>query len=325
MKYVYAVGGQQRQLRSLLTGAQDWYEYQKGLILRVDLETGAVERRVEYVSPPEACAELDPVILFKSGTVQDGKLYVCTQTEALIYALPDFERVGYISLPCFNDLHHVRPTPEHNLLIANTGLDMVLEVTPGGQVVREWGMLDEDPWARFDRTIDYRKGISTKPHQSHPNHLFYFGNEIWATRFQQKDAISLTRPGRRIAIGVERLHDGVPYNGMIYFTAVNGHIVVANQATLRVEELIDLGKLHDEQIMLGWCRGIMLEGNRALVGFSRLRPTKFRENVSWVKNGFKHIAPTRLACYDLAQRRCLFEIELERHDLNAVFSIFPAA
>src|SRR3712207_7605868 len=50
---------------TLFRSAQDWYEYQKGLILRVDLETGAVERCVEYVSPPEACAERDPVILFK--------------------------------------------------------------------------------------------------------------------------------------------------------------------------------------------------------------------------------------------------------------------
>jgi hypothetical protein len=320
---VYVVGGQQRQLRSLLAGAQDWYEYQKGLILRVDLETGAAERCVEYVSPPEACAEHDPIILFKSGTIRDNKLYACTQTEVLIYTLPDFKRVGYISLPCFNDLHHVLPTPAGNLLVANTGLDMVLELTPEGRVVQTWGMLEGDPWERFSRDIDYRKGVSTKPHQSHPNHLFALGEEFWATRFVQKDAISLTRPDRRIEIGIERPHDGVPHNGRIYFTTVNGHIAIANQETLCVEEVIDLNQLHDEQTMLGWCRAILIDGERVLVGFSRLRPTKIRENVSWVKNRFKHFAPTRLACYDLARRRCLFEVSLEDYNLNAVFSIFP--
>jgi len=323
MKSVYVIGGQQRQLRPLLAGAQDWYAYQKGLIFLIDLERGTVERCVECVSPPEACAEHDPVILFKSGTCHDNKLYVCTQTEVLVYALPHFAQVGYISLPCFNDLHHVRPTPEGTLLVANTGLDMVLELTPEGEILREWSTLGGDPWAPFSRELDYRKGISTKPHRSHPNHLFYVGPEIWATRFEQKDAISLNHPERRIPIGIERPHDGVPHDGRIYFTTVNGHIVIANQATLSVETVIDLNTMHDSNRLSGWCRGILIDGDTILVGFSRLRPTKIRANVSWVKNNFKQFAPTHLACYDLARKSCLFEIDLEPYDLNAVFSIFP--
>ena len=35
---------------------------------------------------------------------------------------------------------------------------------------------------------------STKPHLAHPNHVFHIGDEPWATRFQQKDAVSLLDP-----------------------------------------------------------------------------------------------------------------------------------
>src|SRR4051794_6933043 len=128
MNSLLIIGGQQRAPRSLLGDNQNWYEYQKAIVLEYDLDTGSSTVRLEYVSPPEACAVDDPV-LFKAGTLQDNMLYLSTQTEVLIYRLPDFAQVGYVSLPCFNDVHHVRPTPGGNLLVANSGLEMVLEVT----------------------------------------------------------------------------------------------------------------------------------------------------------------------------------------------------
>lgn len=286
--------------------------------------THEVSTRVTYVTPPNACAEQDPTILFKSGTIQDNRLYICTQTEVLLYTLPDFTQVGYLSLPCFNDVHHVRPTPTNNLLIANSGLDMVLEVTLDGTIVKEWNVLGKEPWARFSRTVDYRKGISTKPHASHPNHVFYLGDEPWATRFEQHDAISLTDPQRRIALGTQRVHDGVLHEGMLYFTSVNGNVIVVNSTTLDVETIIDLNEMHDEQIQLGWCRGVMPHEKLMWVGFSRLRPTKWRENVSWVLNRFNRASPTHIACYDLAKGQCTVEIDLEAHGLNAIFGVFPA-
>lgn len=322
MKSLYVIGGQQRAYRSLLADDQNWYDYQKGLILQVDPTSGDSEVWVEYVSPPQACAEGDPV-LFKSGTVQGNKLYVCTQTEALIYSLPYFELVGYVSLPCFNDVHHVRPTAEGHLLVANSGLEMVLEVTLEGEILREWNVLGEDPWTRFSRAIDYRKGINTKPHRAHPNHVFYIGDDIWVTRFEQKDAVSLTRPGRRIDIGIERVHDGLLHEGLLYFTTVNGNVIIVNPGTLKIEEVVNLNEMHEEDTLLGWCRGIMIDGANIWVGFSRIRPTKFREAVSWVRVGFKRSLHTHVACYDLIGRRCITEIDLETHGLNAVFSILP--
>jgi hypothetical protein len=323
MRSLYVTGGQQRTGRPLAASAADWYEYQKGLILEVIPETGEVHRRVEYVSSPWACAEENPQILFKSGTVVDDRLYVCTQTEVLIYTLPEFRQAGYLSLPCFNDLHHVRPTPAGTLLVANSGLDMVLELTPGGRVLNEWSVLGEEPWRRFSRAIDYRKGVSTKPHPAHPNYVFTLGDDVWATRFQQQDAICLTRADRRIPIGIERVHDGVLHEGQLFFTTVNGSVVIANPASLKVEEIVDLTSMHDPDTLLGWCRGILLDGTKAWVGFSHIRPTKLRENLAWVMRGFRQVLPTRLACYDLVRRSCVAEIDLQTHGLNAVFSIFP--
>jgi hypothetical protein len=323
MRSLYVTGGQQRVGRPLTASATDWYEYQLGLILEVIPETGEVCRRVEYVSPPEACAAENPQILFKSGTVLDDRLYVCTQTEVLVYTLPEFRQAGYLSLPCFNDLHHVRPTPAGTLLVANSGLDMVLELTPGGGLLNEWSVLGEESWRRFSRAIDYRKGISTKPHAAHPNYVFTLDEDVWATRFQQQDAICLTRAGRRIPIGIERVHDGVLHAGRLFFTTVNGHVVIANAASLKVEEIVDLNSMHADDSLLGWCRGILLDGTNAWVGFSTIRPTRLRENIGWVARGFRQVLPTRLACYDLVRRRCVAEIDLQSHGLNAVFGIFP--
>ena len=60
------------------------------------------------------------------------------------------------------------------------------------------------------------------------------------------------------------------------------------------------------------------------VGFSRLRPTAIRENVAWVKEGFRKSLPTHIARYNLETRTLEQRIDLEEHNLNAVFSIMQA-
>lgn len=319
---LYVVGGQQRALRPVSAGL-DWYEFQKGLIVEVDLETGGLAVRVDYVSPPEACVDEDPVVLFKSSTVVGDRLYACTQTEVLIYSIPDLQRVGYVSIPLFNDVHHVRPTDSGTLLVAISGLDMVVEVTLEGEVLRELGVLDEDPWLRFSRTVDYRKVRTTKPHLAHPNHVFCISDEIWATRFEQRDAISLSQPGRRIEIGLERVHDGLVHGEHVYFTTVDGKIVVVSTASLLVERVIDLTTLTGGNTLLGWARGIHVDDTGIWVGFSRMRPTKFRENVAWAMRGFKHSRPTHIAHFDLDRGTCTRWIDMEPAGLSAIFSVLP--
>lgn len=326
MSKLYITGGQQKK------GAirkDEWHAYQKGLIVKINPESETVEKCLEYITPPDARPEEDPAILFKSGTCKNGKLYICTGTEIMIYELSNFKRIHYFSYPYFNDLHHVCPTPNESLLIANTGLDMVLEMSLEGAVLREWSVIGEKLWNRFSREIDYRKIATTKPHLSHPNYVFQLSNDIWVTRFEQRDAICLTNREKKIDIGIERPHDGVLYGSFIFFTTVDGHVIIVNHNNLKINEVVDLNKINNTDKPLGWCRGIAIDSGKVWVGFSRLRPTKIQENISWIKHGFKKIStstyntlPTRVACYDLVAKKLEKEINLEEYGLNSVFSIF---
>jgi hypothetical protein len=309
---------------------RDIYGHQQGMIVKLDPSSRMVARCVEYESPPEARSSSDSPVLFTAGTVHGDTFYACTQTEVLLYQLPGFERVGYLSLPSFNDVHHVRPTPEGTLLVVSTGLDMVIEVTREGEVRREWSVLGEDQWARFDKRVDYRRVASTKPHMSHPNYVFEARGEIWVTRFEQRDAVCLTHPGRRIDIGVERPHDGIVHGRHVYFTTVDGHVVIANLETYEVERIVDLKELSDPKCLLGWCRGLLvLDEERMVIGFSRLRPTKFRDKTAWAtrlmqKRKLAPSLPTRVAMYDLRRGTLCWEKNLEEEGLGTVFSIHRA-
>jgi len=60
-------------------------------------------------------------------------------------------------------------------------------------------------------------------------------------------------------------------------------------------------------------------------GFTRVRKTKFVENLSWMKRAFQDVEkPTHLALYDLSANKRLREIDLEPGGMNVVYSIFPA-
>ena len=97
----------------------------------------------------------------------------------------------------------------------------------------------------------------------------------------------------------------------------------------------DLNTLNepDEDRPLGWCRGVLPigDGRQAWVGFSRLRYTTLRRNLSWIRHGFRETEhhrerPTRIDLYELGRgepdlRR---QIDLESVRLGAVFSIHGA-
>jgi len=332
MASLYVLGGRQRKPGLKEATQQDvWYLYEAALVVEVDCDSGSVRTCVEYQTPPEAKAGDHPTGNFQSGTLIGDTLYACTITEVLIYRVPEFRSVGYISLPCFNDLHHVAPTTNGSLFVVSTGLDMVVEITLDGRVLREWSVLADEPaWARFSREVDYRKVATTKPHRAHPNYVFELDGELWVTRFNQRDVISLDDPGRRIELGGETPHDGLLYGENIYFTAVDGKIMIVNRRTLRVEHVVDLREIQDKGYLVlpAWCRGLyVVDERRVWVGFTRIRTTKFRENLRWVKAYIpdsRLAKPTHVALFDVVENRCLREIALEPHGVNTVFSIFPA-
>jgi hypothetical protein len=321
---LYLTGGEQRN--NSLIPAAEWHAAKKAVVLQLDADTGKVTDQLEYLTPPHACSPDNPAITFKAATLCGKMLYACTSTEVIVFELPGFRRVGYVSLPCFNDLHHVLPTPNGTLIVVVTGLDMVVEISLEGEVLREWSAIGEDPWARFSREIDYRKVTTTKPHRSHPNFAFLLGDDIWTTRCQHKDAVCLTSPDRRIDIAVSFPHDGHIFRDWIYFTTVDGHIVIANSHSLKVEWVIDLNTIDKpEGCVLGWCRGLLpVTETLVWVGFTLIRPTKFVEMVDWLKGLHPGSKPTRIALYDLSARRCVREVALSPYGMDLVFSIVAA-
>src|SRR3989441_12660562 len=82
MSHVYVTGGRQRKTAANME--EEWTLYERAVILRLDTETDRSEAAVDYVSPPEACADGRPAFLFKSGSLRGGRLYACTSTEVLI-------------------------------------------------------------------------------------------------------------------------------------------------------------------------------------------------------------------------------------------------
>jgi len=322
---LHVIGGEQRAPRSIRDGQQDFHGYSAGLVVGLDTETGAAERLLSYVSPPELTGGPEGAMSFQAAYVEDDRLFLCTETEVLVYRLPEFEPLHHVSNPWFNDVHHVRSTPAGTLLVASAGLELVIEMTLEGEVLRMWNVLGEDPWERFDPSIDYRLVASTKPHRGHPNFIFMIGDDVWATRFHQGDAACLTSPGKRVHISDKRIHDGVLHDGRLHFTTVDGTIVVIDAESLERLEVIDLNTFHGGRTdLLGWCRGVLVDGERLWIGFSRIRPTRFRENVAWLTRGLRGGMPTHVGCYNLATRTCEGEFDLEPTGLAAVYSIFPA-
>jgi len=85
---------------------------------------------------------------------------------------------------------------------------------------------------------------------------------------------------------------------------------------------------------VGWCRGLKrVAGGKLLVGFTRLRPTRFQENVGWVKSRVKDLVgmvdspdsgvfvPTHIIQLDVDKEHVDWTLDLEEYGFNAVFCI----
>ncbi len=327
MTKIFIVGGEHKKYN--YWSKKEWYNSKQGIITELNLDTNEARICTQYISPPDVSAENLSSTTFKAGTICQNKFYVPTLTEVLIYQLPNFEQIGYISLPCFNDLHHVAPTPDGNLLVVSTGLDMIVKVSPSGEKIQEWNVLGKNPWHRFSPDIDYREWATTKPHESHPNYVNIIDNKIWVTRFEQKDAVCLDNQTEIINIGIERVHDGICFSNHIFFTTVNGYIIKADIDSKQIIEVYNLNEISNKEknIGLGWCRGLqILDNDLAVVGFSRLRPTKFIKNIQWLRYnlGLKDIKeqlPTRVVLLDLKARKIITEFVVEDYSINMIFSV----
>ncbi len=330
---VYVVGGKARKTKERL---EEWEWFDEARVVRVDCDTGEAECIIRHVTPPDRRPDESPSIVFKAGARVGNSLHLCTQTEVLEYDLRSHQLKNEISLPFFNDLHHVQPLANGNLAVVVTGLDLVVEITRGGEVVREWPALEEAAFARFSRDVDYRKVATTKPHLAHPNYAFEYDGSLWTTRLHQRDAIRLDDPKQRLEIGGDPPHDGRVLGDSVYFTTIRGQLIVlhgSSSGNVR-RDVYSIPEILDTGSALGWCRGLkLLDGGRiALIGFTRLRKTKIRRNLEWAKVRLRHglskragldvtLAGTMFMMVDLEKRQILRHFDVERFGLNAIFSI----
>lgn len=326
---IWVVGGEQYGTPHW---SREWKLYRQGIVVCVDGER--VTPVLEYRSPPEHCPDDSPSVVFKAATVTGDRAYLCTQTEVLLCDFPSFAIRKVISLPCFNDLHHVAVADDGRLFVAVTGLDAVAELTPDGELITLRGVLGESVWDRFSPTVDYRKIPTTKPHRSHPNYVFFLDGEPWVTRFEQRDAVRLegdAASGQVFRLGSkDGVHDGHVVGGLVYFSSVSGLLLRFDLHANAIDTL-DLNEMSAGNAPLGWCRGIMPVNHETIwVGFSRIRYTALRHNLDWMRRGFRDvdrqpIAPTRLARYDLKSKALVAEVELENAGMNTIFSIHTAS
>lgn len=300
-----------------------------GEIALLDFDSGQYKTCFTYETPPEYCPDNEPSIGFTSASIYERKIYLATSTQVLVVNLDSFSIEQTINHNLFHDIHHVKRIDEY-IYVVNTGMDAVLRFATNGDFIDGINVLGDNLWNRFKQDEELRKITTTKPHPSHPNFLFTLEKEIWVTRFEQRDAACLHRPNERISIDVERPHDGLVKGGLIYFTTVNGNVIIADALQKKVVKMIDLNELDPRKGRpLGWCRGIYVSDKHIYVGFTQLRSTAITDNVKWIKSIIEKKGyvgkplPTRISRYDVATLTYVDEVQLPIGKITALFSILP--
>ena len=327
-KKIILTGGKQR------TDGYDikeWAGYSLAVAISVENENEnenlIVKEVINYKTPKKYLAEdEDASITFKSGHLINGELWISTQTEVLCFDPTNYEIICHFSHHLFNDVHHITVTSQNTLVITSTGLDAIFEYSRDGKLLNEWSCTGAPIWDKFDSTVDYRKVITTKPHTNHPNFCFEFEGNYWVSRLKNKDCYCLNT-GEIISLATGEIHDGILVGKHAYFTHVNGYISKVDMKLKKVVKLIDMNPINESTKELGWCRGLhYINEDTFLVGFTRIRPSKYHQGLEWLKNkihakGWLGCQPTRVCLLNTKKMAFEWEINLEEHNINAVFSI----
>jgi len=316
-------GGIPRKYGELLSAG---HVLKKAEIAEIDFAAKTYTARLTYETPAEYCTNKLPSIGFTSFSLQDDGLYIGTSTEAMVLDKNSYEVSKMINDPLFNDVHHVKKIGDR-IFVVVTGMDAVFEFDNKGKRHNIYNVLGKDAFHRFSESDNLNKIATTKPHESHPNHVFSINNEIWITRFKQKDAICLADSSKKMNIEIGFPHDGFVKGDLVYFTTVNGYVIAFNKNTYKKELEIKLtGANNDEDVPLGWCRGLYVDENVMYVGFTQLRTTKVTENLAWLKTMVKKKkvtskpSPTRIEKYDLTGNY-LSEYVLPSDGIFTIFGI----
>ena len=297
MRHLWVIGGvQDRQAGVLDRDHKPLYGL--GRVVKLDVVTGTAQIVLDWRHP-----EGDGHALKGATATLDG-LLLCGQKRVVAWT-PTQGITDSWSHPFLHDAHHA---------LHHDGALWVTSTAADGIVRRKGTQVDFFPVV-LGATGDKPRAKS----RAHPNHLFIWRGRLWVTRLHLRDAVEVEGTGR-IALGDERIHDGVVVEDTPWFTAVDGHLVTPERA-------YDLKPLDPRTGPLGWCRGLVIDGAVAWVGFSRLRATRWRSHLAWVRGQMRGKTlvtshPTRVTGYDLDRGTVVGDWPVP---LDAVFGLVPVA
>lgn len=323
MSKVIVVGG---VLNERYQKGHPWTLYKSANVIELDLKTGAVEERYVLSEPPGYMKDRGALSPFKAASLDGEVMLLCTTTHIYEVSISDWACRREVTHRKMNDVHHVVNTGNNTLLVVSTGLDAILELDWNGNLVESWPLTQRASIMLSDE-IDYRNVECTKPHDMHPNYIFNFCGEWLVTRFNQADAIGfMSASDTKISIPDDvNIHDGLVSSGKIWFTSTNGNLYCYDGDIHASPRIIEVSKIYDDDRPKGWCRGVeILKDGRVLVGFSRLRETKFKDNLRKVAGRFVQskgeVHPARVVCVNAACGSIDKEYDLTGY-MDAIFSI----
>lgn len=312
-------GGIPRTYGELVAG----HVFKKAELAIIDFAKGSYNQVLEYKTPSAYCCDVAPSITFGSFCENNGVIYIPTRTEVLLVNSKTYEIIEVINDHLFNDIHDVHVL-NNSLYVAVTGMDSVFKIDLSTRKREIIHVLGKDPFFRFEEDENLNIRASLKPHEAHPNFLFQIDDEIWVTRLKMKDAVCLSDLNKRIKIDIGMPHDGFVKDDLIYFTTVNGYIVVVDKDSKKIVNRIKLTSAKQTNTPLGWCRGLFVGEQYLYVGFTQLRTTKFTENLDWVKRILKNKKisnkpeSTRIEKYTLSGQY----VSEYKFPKNGIFNIF---
>ncbi len=302
--------------------------YGEAKLLLLDLNSGRFESVLSLNKGNEHYPKEHPNLQFTAACLDGDVLWLPTDTEIRKYLLPAMELQSVYSHRCFHNIHSVCVVGEQ-LAVTSTGLDNVVMLDKStGEINSIVNTQGKEPWHRFDEQTDYRLIHSTRPHDSHPNYVFQLNDELWVTRCRQEDAVNLADVSQSFNISGDdsiSVHDGVVWQDKVVFTRVDGLLVVCDQKSKQVIEVIDPFEGNKSR-PVGWSRGLHIENGVFYIGYSKLRKTKMRDKLKFLTKGnIKYNSGNNalIVAFDMKARKVLNVFETEEGELDAIYGVLP--
>lgn len=297
-------------------------------LLLLDLHTGKFQTLISKNDGGEHYPSEHPNLQFTAPCLDGDTLWLPTDTEIYQYQLPELTELKCYSHPCFQNIHSVHLF-DNELIVTSTGIDNIVVLCPEtGEIKRIINTEGKEPWHRFDAKTDYRLLHSTRPHDSHPNYIFKLDNKLWTTRCTHDDAVCLDDVTDRIDVAHQdemSVHDGIWWQDKLVFTRVDGYLVIVDPKSRKVIDKHD-PFANERNRPLGWCRGLMVDGDVFYIGYSRLRKTKLMSKLKFITQGnFKYMDGNGalVVAYDISKKKVINTYTIPAGMLDAIYGILP--